>query len=150
MKPKLFRECANPDCKKEFKKYRTTDKYCSRNCEKDHAKPREPKKRKAIPRESKQRKAERPIYTETRKEFLSRPENKICFIDGCNLRADTIEHIRGRKGYADEWARENKITLYLDERFWKPCCFLHNGELERNPELSKKYQLSKIHGGKKL
>ena len=55
----------------------------------------------------------------------------------------------GRVGYADDWARDNKISLYLDIRFWKPCCLAHNLELENNPELSKKYQLSKIHGGKK-
>jgi hypothetical protein len=56
----------------------------------------------------------------------------------------------GRKGYADEWARENKIWLINDERFFEPCCWKHNGELENNPELSREYQLSKIHGGKKM
>lgn len=55
----------------------------------------------------------------------------------------------GRIGYADDWAIENGITLFLDVRFWKPCCLEHNLELENNPELSKQYQLSKIHGGKK-
>ena len=55
----------------------------------------------------------------------------------------------GRKGFADQWAKDNNISLYLDERFWKPCCLAHNLELENNPELSKKYQLSKIHHGKK-
>lgn len=73
-----------------------------------------------------------------------------CFIDGCNNVANTIEHTRGRVGYADEWARENNITLYIDKRFLKACCLQHNGELENNSELSKEYQLSKIHGGKKL
>jgi len=75
--------------------------------------------------------------------------NKICFIDGCSLTATTIEHTKGRTGYADEWARENKISLFLDERFWKGCCWKHNGELENNTELSHKYQLSKIHNGTK-
>ena len=81
---------------------------------------------------------------------LEFPENKKCFIEGCNSEANTIEHIMGRKGFADEYARENNISLYLDKRFWKPCCLKHNLELENNPELSKKYQLSKISGKPKL
>ena len=56
----------------------------------------------------------------------------------------------GRKGYADEWARENNIPLLIDKRYLAPCCNFHNLELENNPDLSKQYQLSKIHGGKKL
>ena len=32
----------------------------------------------------------------------------------------------------------------------QPCCNFHNLELERNPELSQKYQLSKITGKEKL
>ncbi len=98
---------------------------------------------------SDKRKVENAKYTVLRIEFLGKPENKICFINGCNKPADTIEHTRGRKGYADEWARDNKISLYIDVRFFKPCCCEHNLELERNPELAKEYQLSKIHGGKK-
>jgi hypothetical protein len=55
----------------------------------------------------------------------------------------------GRKGFADDWARDNNIPLIIDERFFAPCCLEHNLEFERNPELSNKYQLSRIHGGKK-
>ena len=77
-------------------------------------------------------------------------ENLRCFIDDCNKRADTIEHTMGRKGFADDWAIENNVSLLLDVRFWKPCCNEHNLELERNPELSQKYQLSKITGKEKL
>ena len=81
--------------------------------------------------------------------FLAKPENKICFIDGCGKLATTVEHRAGRLGYADEYAKENNIPLTLDERFWAGCCLEHNLELENNPEMSKKYQLSKIHNGKK-
>jgi len=87
--------------------------------------------------------------TKKRKIFLSLPENKNCFIEGCRREANTIEHRAGRKGYADKWARENDIPLIIDERFFAPCCIQHNQELENNPALSKKYQLSKIHLGKK-
>ena len=73
-----------------------------------------------------------------------------CFVDGCKNVATTLEHQKGRKGYADEFARENKISLYIDERFLKPCCYQHNIEFENNSELSKQYQLSKLHDGKKI
>jgi hypothetical protein len=32
----------------------------------------------------------------------------------------------GKIGYADEWARENDITLFHDERFWVPLCRVHH------------------------
>lgn len=110
----------------------------------------EPKERKPIPKFSKKREKENREYTIKRLQFLAQPENLRCFIDGCNKRADSIEHTRGRKGFADDWARENNVSLLLDVRFWKPCCNEHNLELERNPELSQKYQLSKITGKAKL
>ena len=79
------------------------------------------------------------IYSRTRIEFLSKPENMICFIDGCPKPATTIEHTAGRIG-----------SKYLDQEFWKPCCQEHNQELENNSKMSNQYQLSKTHGGKKL
>lgn len=106
--------------------------------------------KKPINKVSDKRKVENIIYTSNRIKFLMRPENKICFIDECRNPATTIEHSAGRLGFYDDWARDNNISLYLDQRFWKPCCHAHNLELENNPELSKKYQLSKIHGGVKL
>ena len=95
--------------------------------------------KKPIPKFSRKRVIENKIYLRTRKEFLSLPENKYCFINGCVKRANTIEHTAGRIG-----------SKYLDQEFWKPCCSDHNIELENNSELSKKYQLSKLHGGKKI
>lgn len=109
-----------------------------------------PKARKSIPYFSEKRKVENPKYRIKRLRFLAQPENFRCFIEDCNNRADTVEHTMGRKGYADEWARENNISLYLDERFWKPCCNFHNLELERDSELSEKYQVSKISGKQKI
>ena len=105
---------------------------------------------KPIPRQSAKRKVDNPIYLKERLKFLSQPENHRCFIDECVARADTVEHTMGRKGFADKWARDNGISLLIDIRFWKPCCWYHNGELERNPELSHKYQLSKISGKEKI
>jgi hypothetical protein len=105
---------------------------------------------KAIPKFSDKRKVENLKYLAQRIVFLGKKENQVCFIDGCKKEATTIEHSAGRIGFYDDWARDNNISLYLDQRFWKPCCHAHNLELENNPELSKEYQLSKIHGGKKL
>ena len=102
-----------------------------------------------IPKQSEKRKALNPIYEKVRIEVLTEA-NFVCFIDGCKRTATTAEHTMGRKGFADQWARDNNIPLLVDKRFLKPCCWQHNGELENNPELSKEYQLSKIHGGKKL
>lgn len=85
---------------------------------------------------SEKRKLEDIEYKRLRLEFLSKPENKICFIDGCNKSSNTIEHRAGR------WGKN-----YLDVSMWAGCCSEHNIELENNPELAKKYQLSKIHGG---
>lgn len=120
-----------------------------RPCPKPVAKVRSRQKR--INKFSKKGRKENDIYSKkTRPEFLEKEENKICFIKGCGKEATTVEHTRGRRGFADEWARDQGITLLNDVRFFKPCCWDHNGELERNPELSKEYQLSKIHGGKKL
>jgi len=68
-------------------------------------------------------------YRKLRIEFLNLPENEFCFIQGCNRRADTIEHTHGRVG-----------KNLLDVSTWKPCCWKHNLELENNTELSKKHQ----------
>lgn len=138
-------------CKKEFKpRYRTTEMFCSKTCENkykyEYQKNKKPKPIKTV---SKKRQAEIPQYKKLRFEFLNKPENKICFIGGCGKRANTVEHTRGRKGFADQWARNNNISLYLDVRYWKPCCLEHNLELENNTELSKAYQLSKLTGKKK-
>ena len=133
-----------PVCSTEFEQKKIGQKHCSPKC---FYSVTEKKKSTTIKKVSEKRKKENLIYSERRKLFLS--INKICFIDGCSLTATTIEHTKGRTGYADEWARENKISLFLDERFWKGCCWKHNGELENNTELSHKYQLSKIHNGTK-
>lgn len=94
---------------------------------------------KPIPKVSKKRQIQNLQYSVLRTEFLGKKENQICFIDGCNKQATTIEHRAGR------WGKN-----FLDTSTWAGCCLEHNLELEKNSELSKQYQLSKIHGGKKL
>lgn len=148
--PYKMKNCRNPDCNNEFRQSSTLQKYCSFSCLKAHGKSTPPKKtKKQINPIGKKQLVRNLQYSADRKVFLGKPENKICFIEGCNKPANTVEHTKGRKGYADEWARENKVWLLNDVRFWKPCCAEHNSELENNPELSHKYQLSKLHNGKK-
>ena len=133
-----------------WKQYNSFSKCQCEQCKAVQKKP-QPKQKKfyRIPRQSEKRKALNPIYEKVRIEVLTEAKF-VCFIDGCKRTATTAEHTKGRKGFADQWARDNNIPLLVDKRFLKPCCWQHNGDLENNPELSKKYQLSKIHKGKKL
>lgn len=133
-----------------WKQYNSLQKCQCEECKKIRAKPVELKGKPLyrIPKVSGKRQKLIPVYEKVRIEVLTEAKFK-CFIEGCANVANTIEHQMGRRGYADDWARENNITLYVDKRFLKACCLHHNGELENNPELSKKYQLSKIHGRKK-
>ena len=114
-------------------------KYCSTRCEIKHKPHSQNLKQKTPIRKVsvKQDKLNK-IYSKLRIEFLSLPENQICFIDGCNKKSNTIEHRAGRWG-----------SNYLDTSTWAGCCWEHNIELENNSELSKKYQLSKITGKRK-
>ena len=96
------------------------------------------KRRKRIAAYSTKRAKQVEVYKKRRRIFLDKPENKYCFIDRCNDLATTIEHTAGRSG-----------EMLLNEKYWKPCCLRCNLELENNPELSKKYQLSRIHKGKR-
>lgn len=136
-KPPKERECNLDGCEVRFTPHPRNpfQRFCSPAHERT-AKPQKP--RKSIPVKSEKRKKEDAIYSVRRKAFLAMPENSICFIDGCGKAATTIEHTKGRVG-----------SLYLDERYWRGCCLEHNLELENNPELSHKYQKSRLHNGNK-
>ena len=126
------------ECGTEFKQYNSLQKYCSWKCDKLNSKTPRILLKKPIAKVSKKQNGLNKIYSKLRVEFLSLPENKICFIESCNKIADTIEHRAGRG------------INFLNTTTWAACCLQHNLELENNSEMSKKYQLSKIHGGKKL
>lgn len=130
--------------------FSTLQKYCSSQCAYNEKKTSTSNTRKPIAKYSKKHGANLKQYSKDRKVFLQKPENKFCFVDGCKRLANTIEHQKGRKGFASEEKRMDDIPLLLDQEFWKPCCLQHNLEFETNPELSKKYQLSQIHNGKKI
>jgi hypothetical protein len=132
MKQKTHKECKV--CGTEFKMYRTTDKYCSIECQKKDKKPdlclKSPKKR--IKQVSEKRKLEDIIYKSERIKFLSLPENQKCPVTG--EKTTQIHHMRKRRGYADEWARENKVSLYLDKRFWLAVSARGHEKIENNPQ----------------
>ena len=150
-----MKKCKAQGCNNEFTpSFSTLQKYCSASCaytEKRRADAQKPiQKKKPIKKVSDRRKIEQPVYKAKRLKFLK--ENPLCAIKGtnCTCKATTIEHTKGRRGFADDYARQNNISLYLDERFWLPACAPCNLELENNPELSQNHQLSKLHNGKKL
>jgi hypothetical protein len=58
-------------------------------------------------------------YSKRKKAFFSIPTNRICRVCGLPA-ADSIHHGAGKVGYWDDEAREESITLLLDERFWIP------------------------------
>ena len=126
-------------CQFHYKKYRAELNAWKKKARNEMNEFLDKKSPKPISKVSEKRKKEQKEYTIKRLQFLSQPENFRCFIDGCNARATTIEHTAGRVG-----------KNYLDVSTWKPCCLKHNLELENNPELSQKYQLSKITGKPKL
>lgn len=130
------KKCANKDCNNEFKQYNSLVRYCGPQCQKQCSKPNlKLKSPVPIKKVSDKRKIENAKYSVLRIEFLGKHENRICFIDGCNKPATTIEHRAGR------WGKN-----FLDTSTWAGCCLEHNLELENNPELSKKYQFNKITG----
>lgn len=111
---------------------------------------KEPTKKKAIKAFSDKKMSEIKEYSRNRKEFLKVPENTICRVclkEG----ADSIHHGMGKIGFADNEARENGISLLLDDRFWIPIhSFFINPEfgcschhfIEVNPEYAKKIGVS--------
>lgn len=145
--------CLN--CKQKFEPRYFLQKFCDgsecRIAESDYQSVKiamNNKPKKVISKVSDKQKILNKEYKVIRVEVLSEAKFK-CFIDGCKNVATTCEHRMGRKGYADQWARDNNIPLTIDKRFLAACCYHHNIELENNPELSKKYQLSKITGKSK-
>lgn len=120
--------CRDPECEQEFTPRKSTDKFCSWKCASKNTKPiartpikppTEKPKRKRIQRikpMSDKMKREVAKYHRDRLVFLGKPENKICPVT--NQPTTDVHHKKGRVGYADEFARENDISLLHDQRFW--------------------------------
>lgn len=68
--------------------------------------------------------------------------NPWCQFEGCKDKACDIHHAKGHIGYYDDWARQNKISLYLDMRFFKGLCRDHHTWVETHPNEAKEKGLS--------
>lgn len=125
---KRTRKCANIGCDREFKMYRSTDKFCSHQCAHEANQGKEKaKKRYKLKPYSEKRKAESILYRKKRKEFLSKPEHNICpvALDIFNerLQATEIHHMAGRTG---------KLLNYSP--FWLPVSRKAHIWIHQNPE----------------
>ena len=138
MKPKP-KKCKGPGCDNTFTpKYSSLEKYCGPSCaslatQAQAKQNRDKKKKRPIRKESTKQAALNRKYSQQRRRYLEKPDNHFCVIcrdQNVSRRANTVEHRKGRKGYADDYARDNDIPLLLDERFWLPVCLEHNTELE--------------------
>lgn len=83
---------------------------------------------KPIAKKSEKMKAEDKVYKKFVAEYLARPENKYCNIQGpnCTVIATCINH---RK-------RRFKDTK-MNEEFIEPCCFVCNSDIENNHAAAK-------------
>lgn len=145
MKVKTHDFCAYKECGKEFKKFKTTDKYCSGLCQFKDKKPDITLKNvKPIRKISKKQSILNAKYLVVNKEFLSKPENKICPVTG--QQTTEVHHKKGRVGFADDWARENNIPLLLDVRFFLAVSRKGHRQIEENPEWAKEmgYSVSRL------
>jgi hypothetical protein len=135
---KTHANCRYSECGKEFKKNKSTDKYCSSTCEiADKGFP-EKKKQKSIPKFSEKRKKLYEQYLILRDEFLSLPENKFCPVT--NKTTNQVHHKNGRRHdqYADEWARVNNVPLLIDVRYFLAVSDVGHRWIEENPSQAKK------------
>ena len=112
-----------------------------RNALKNAGKPKKPQK--PIPKKTKKKTVEDLQYRVKRIEFLGKPENKKCPITG--QQTTDVHHKKGRVGFADQWARDNNISLTLDTRFWVALSRDGHRYVEDNPEWAKEngYSLSR-------
>lgn len=127
--------CDDDDCDNWFKQYRSTDKYCSLGCAAKNAKPKTVKISNPIANFSKKRIIQNLQYNSDIIIFLAKPENTICPIKG--IPTTDVHHKKGRIGFADDWARDNKIPLLLDQRFWVALSREGHKFVEEHPDWAK-------------
>lgn len=134
MKTKDTGPCQNEGCPKTYKKYKSTDPpYCSIKCYHE-AKPPKPKKAAStIAKRSKKRETQEKLYSQLRKAYLAKPENKTCPIT--KQPSTEVHHKKGRIG-----------DLLLDTRYWLAVSREGHRKIEENPEWAKEmgYSLSRL------
>jgi len=130
------KDCKNTNCSNKFKQFNSLQKFCSPDCQS------QVQGNKKIKQVSEKRKVENEVYSKLRKQFLDK--HPICPIT--KLPTTDIHHKKGRIGFADEWARNNKISLLLDQRFWIALSREGHIKVEENPEWAKEngYSLNRL------
>jgi hypothetical protein len=97
IKQKTHRDCLF--CGTEFRKSKTTDKYCSMDCHiadnESSGRKGDSKPKKHIAPVSEKRLKQLAEYRKAKKEFMSQPENQICPVTGDE--AHEIHHTNGRE-----------------------------------------------------
>jgi len=129
-------------CGNEFKQYNSLQKCrCKFSKPQPNLKLKSPKPIKKVSDKMKVLNAK---YSVLRIEFLGKLENKICPV---TKEATTeVHHMKGRKGFADEWAKENNIPLLIDVRFFLAVSRKGHIKIELNPEWAKEnnYSLNRL------
>lgn len=118
--------------------------YWKHRAEVNEAKKKPKPPPKPIPKVSKKRTIENLKYKVLRIEFLGKKENKICPITG--KPTTEIHHKAGRVGFADEWARNEGISLMLDTRHWIALSREGHRQVEESPEWAKEngYSINRL------
>lgn len=120
------------ECGNHFIQYNSLKKHCSVKCEikyKPHS--QKIKKTKPINKVSAKQYSLNKQYSKLRIEFLLLPENQICPITG--KQTTDVHHKKGRKGFADQWAKDNNIPLIIDVRFFIALSREGHDFVENNP-----------------
>lgn len=127
IKPKTHRDCAYKPCSKNFKKFKTTDKYCSPQCYEDD---NDKSPYNQIANRTPERAKQESLYNKLIKPFLNKEENLFCpvmfFLEGWRLRTSEVHHIQGRKG-----------DRLLDSSLWLAVSSEGHKWIHDNPNLSK-------------
>jgi hypothetical protein len=131
-------------CNKEFKQYKTTDKFCSSKC--FYSQPKKEISKSNIKPQSKKLIALNAVYLKKRKIHLRKNPNCAVFP---NKKATEIHHILKRRGYADQYAEKNNIPLLIDERFFLAVSNLGHQKIENNPDWAYKNGFSLKNNTKK-
>lgn len=87
-------------------------------------------------KKSKKRESEEQIYTRKKRDHMA--DHPYCQAMNCNQSAMDLHHRAGRQGYADEWAREQGISLFIDERYFMSVCRSCHKWIEANPKEAEK------------
>jgi len=122
--PKQIIDCHN--CKEPFKRFSTTQKYCSPKCKIEAGAVTKIKPR------SEKRAKEESIYIQLRKAFLNKEENRFCPVmlhlkKGLH-RTTEVHHTKGRIA-----------NLLLDTKYW--LALSHEGHKWVHDNPSKSYEL---------